>query len=54
VLGQLGEQPAILHLQRGVLPTDKADKIISGLEDINFFLENQPVSQDRRMRRKRS
>jgi m7GpppX diphosphatase len=44
VLGQLGDQAAILQLQRTVLPTDKADRIIASLEDIKFFLENQPVS----------
>lgn len=44
VLGQLGGQDAILHLQRTVLPTDKADRIIASLEDIKFFLENRPVS----------
>jgi len=43
VLGQLGDDAAILHLQRTVLPTDKADRVISSLEDISFFLENQPV-----------
>lgn len=45
MLGQLGGESAILHLQRTVLPTDKAQNIVSSLENVNFFLENQPVSQ---------
>lgn len=44
MLGQLGGEAAILHLQRTVLPTDKAQHIVSSLEDVTFFLENQPVS----------
>jgi m7GpppX diphosphatase len=44
VLGQLGGEQAILHLQRTVLPTEKAENIVASLEDVTFFLENQPVS----------
>jgi len=47
VLGHLDGETAILHLQRTVLPTEKAERIVSSLEDVNFFLENQPVCSHR-------
>lgn len=44
ILGQIGDEAAIVHLQRTVLPTDKASQIIAGLDDLKVHLENQPVS----------
>ena len=42
--GTIHEQDAIIHLQRTVLPSEKAlDVIGSGLAALNVYLENKPV-----------
>ncbi len=45
LLGTIDSQPAIVHLQRTVLPTENARAVVeSGLAQLEVFLENKPVS----------
>jgi hypothetical protein len=44
LLGQLHGLDAIVHLQRTVLPSEQAAKVVkNGLESLNVFLDNRPV-----------
>jgi hypothetical protein len=44
LLGTIQSQPAIVHLERTILPSENALKVIdSGLAELNVFLDNKPV-----------
>ncbi|WVQ84341.1 hypothetical protein IAT38_006493 [Cryptococcus sp. DSM 104549] len=42
LLGTLGGEQAIVHLQRTVVPGDRVGEVLSGLQSVETFLENTP------------